>query len=1235
MNKLSIFIIAFLISIPLIGQDTTTITTFTYDSTARRAVFEFPNEGDSYEKILMEYAMRCHDLAVGNGATGCREWDYHCNTVLTDSTMVDSIIAYNPSYSFGTYEGDVLEYTSQQTYSFREIQQFETEVLGVENRNTVGIEAGVFDVKDLFDANNDYCKAQYLYTADQLLANGLAAGKINGLLFRIMEQGSKLDFLSIKLKNSNKSELDVSNPDLDGFQEVYFLNTEFTVGENDLVFYEPFEWDGVSNILIEISYTNTSDGAVNVVLGEKLTSNLGIISYGNDEYAAKFAGTHSLRLELEDFSSIEDEISVACWTFGDPNILPVNTYLFEGVDEKNQRQVNVHLPWGDEVVYWDCGNDGSGYDRINKGVPSSVYKDAWSFWTFTKNAATGEMHIYLNGELWHSGTAKNRKIDLKTFSIGSNKGANSFYYGLVDEFSIWNKALEAEEIQEIMHSSINALNPNYENLVSYFPFNEGAGSSTQDASANGNLETFSGVPAWSKNWGAETNKNFINSEYRPNIGLLQGDYNVSVNEIYVLDSTANAPLQVISYAVEGSDLFVVDTSYLFESGTFDIVSESSNSGSVTYETEGTLTIDELTHYRKTPARFELLSFITPYGNGLDLGPDGKRWTFDVSDFGPILKGKKELSIEGVGNNQEEMEIKFHFIKGTPPHDVLSIQNIWPIRTAGGVWYGFGYPDIVENRSFEERSVKLNPTASNYKVKTAVTGHGQNGEFTARTHFININGDEKEFEWSSWKECGDNPVYPQGGTWIFDRAGWCPGMATDVEEFDITEFVNQSDEVLIDYGINAVSNLADADYRPSVQLVSYGAPNFDLEAAIVEVQRPSKRVEYERANPACNNPIVVVQNNGETALTELEIIYQVPGAELASYTWTGELAFLEKEEIALPIDDPYFFRGGEEDKDNYFYAGIVSVNGTTDEVNENNFYRSGFNPSDVFDENIVINLKTNNWAHENSYSVTNPNGDVILDKDDLDANTTYDDEIDLETDGCYRFNLDDSGDSGLYFWYYTTAVSGQNQGGGYVRFQNASGANLKIFEADFGSFIDYDFAVYNNAPDSTDHKPLDSLFIERFNIVQDSIDMPIDTTDMPVDTTDMPVDTTDMPVDTTDMPVDTTDMPVDTTDMPVDTTEMPIDTTDVINGINDLGYKLFRSYPNPTESTLFIELHGYQEKQISLDLYNTLGQRLQNRKLENLPTIHTLEIDMRNLPPGLYYLKMYDGEKIRVKEIMKE
>ena len=61
--------------------------------------------------------------------------------------------------------------------------------------------------------------------------------------------------------------------------------------------------------------------------------------------------------------------------------------------------------------------------------------------------------------------------------------------------------------------------------------------------------------------------------------------------------------------------------------------------------------------------FQIMSFVTPYGLGLNFGVDGKTWYFDVTDFAPILKGNKRITMSGGGQWQEDMDIKFLFIGG--------------------------------------------------------------------------------------------------------------------------------------------------------------------------------------------------------------------------------------------------------------------------------------------------------------------------------------------------------------------------------------------------------------------------------------------------------------------------------------------------------------------------------------------------------------------------------------------
>ena len=143
----------------------------------------------------------------------------------------------------------------------------------------------------------------------------------------------------------------------------------------------------------------------------------------------------------------------------------------------------------------------------------------------------------------------------------------------------------------------------------------------------------------------------------------------------------------------------------------------------------------------------------------------------------------------------------------------------------------------------------------------ITGHGQEGEFIPRMHHVTV--DDTRYEWQVYKICSTNPLYPQGGTWVYDRSGWCPGAPPLETEYDLTNILAGHDSALFDYGVDLSGQAGgDSRYDPSNQVVSYGPPNFTVNAGIVGIERPSDRIAFGRINPACDLPIVVTcRNNG--------------------------------------------------------------------------------------------------------------------------------------------------------------------------------------------------------------------------------------------------------------------------------------------------------------------------------------------------------------------------------------
>lgn len=1206
MNKLiSLVIILLAVSSSVLAQDTILVQTFTYDSTSRRAMFDFPSDPNlTFEKILMEYSMRCHDAAVGNGQVGCGEWDYSCNTVLTDPATQDSARATHPSHVISNFGGETFDYTTVPTFAFELFEQKEVDPTDFTIDEMVQVGDGTEVMNSVLNGESLVSKSQFLYKGEELSDLGLNAGLIQGIQLESNGSSSVFNFMKIKMKHTEKEFLIPNEPDINGFQEVYFLNGEFNSDSNtqEFFFYEPFDWDGSSNIIFEISYTNNLPVTSVGLVGSNTAYVSGIVSNQNN-FAAKFNGSQFLDCPTDNFDSIEDEITISFWTKGNKDVLPINSTIFEGVDTNGLRQANVHLPWNNSNIYWDCGNDGSGYDRINTGATEDEIKGQWNHWAFVKHASDGFMGIYFNGELWHDGLDRTKMIDIHKFVMGGNVNMASPHYGLVDEFRVWDKALTTSEVKEFMHKKVDESHPYYENLVAYYDFVEGEGSVTQDQVDNGQVVEFSGVASWANYRGNELLNGFEESLIRPNLTFISGEGEPEVSNVLVLDSVQNTPSQVLVYEVEANNLIGVDTMYLYQAGEVQIFNEFGFViDSRFFPIEGTIDIETLTFYNRFDSRYEVVSFVTPYGNGLDLGQDGKMWTFDVTDLGPVLKGQKELSVELGGAYQEELDIRFVYIVGEPARDIVAIQNIWPILGANTTWSGFSYSSLADDSRMETRQVLMNPDAEAYKIKVAQTGHGQNGEFIPRIHFLNLHGGDKELTWSGWKECSENPVYPQGGTWIYDRAGWCPGMATDIIELEITDMVEPGELVELDYGINQVGNMSEANYRVSAQLVSYGPPNFTLDASILEVQRPSTRTEFDRYNPICSNPIIVLQNRGSETLESVNIIYQVEGGGIDSILWEGDLDFLETEEVVLPISDPYFFKTDESDAD--FYVGLKSPNNGQDQYCQNDTYRSRFKTSDVIDEEvIIINIKTNSLPNTNGYSVTNQDGEIILESETLSANTIYNDELDIVEDGCYSVYLYDNGDDGLSFW------NNPSQGNGYFRLARENGNNIKTFNADFGGFLAYNFAIYQDAPNNPDPEPLAEIF------AVDSLCVFVPTIDT------MEIDTMD--IDTMD--IDT--MMVDTMD--IDTMEI-----DTMTAINELPYRLFRTYPNPAGNQVWVELHAYHEREIQIELYNAMGQMILRESFYNESLILKKNIDLSKYDPGLYYIKLYDGDKMRVKELIK-
>jgi hypothetical protein len=1025
--------------------DTIVVQAFTFGS-PQDAWFVFPSDTTHFEKILMQYTLKCNPAQ----SPACGEWDYLTYTYLYKPTgLTDSSVVHQPLFLVNGSVKDTLSYSNTPTWNYTTAWQYFMVHNDTTLLNTFTSGTGSVISAQPFASSRPVSKTQYLWKASELLAAGMSAGNISGLQFYLQSLGSPLKNLCIRIKTTTLDSLADSTLEMTGFMEVYHCNASFgTTGWNSLQFLTPFNWDGTSNLLFEITYDNVLLGIDNTVLATDAGYPAGIFRSCSDRCVTFHNGAYISIPVNDSIAAMDSNVSVAFWAYGNPDYQPQDGTCFEALDASSNRVINAHVPWSNSNVYWDAGNAGATYDRINKAAATNEIMGQWNYWTFTKNALTGSMKIYLNGSLWHSGTGKINPLSaINKFILGKgNWSGSQSYEGRIDEFAVFGAELDQATIQDYMRKPVDALHPYYNKLFLYYHFDDGNYQTAADsASGNHDDATLISVDNSLKQ-ATDYIYGFTPTNIRPNVIFEQGIYTSHLDSVLVPDSVINVPLQVITYTDSINNPGVPeDTFMVWPAAYYNYVYDVNGnlSDSIWVSPDSTLLLSYYDYYNYFPQvlRFELARYITPYGNGLSLG-NGWTWTFDVSDYRTLLADSVHLA---AGNWQELLDMKFLMIQGTPSRDVLSIQNLWN----GGFNYGQS-GDPIENH-LTPLKILIPAGVQNARWKSRITGHGMDtpqncAEFCPKYHYFKVD-DSIRFTQLVWRDnCDLNPLYPQGGTWVYDRSNWCPGAEVWTYDFELSPYITPGDTVTLDHDAQPYTSTGGWDYyQIEDQLVTYGSPNFTLDAAIEKVLSPNTAQMWGRMNPICANPAIVIKNNGSTDLTSLTITYGINGATQSIYNWSGNLHFLETATVVL--DTFTWMQGASK-----FTVSISNPNSGTDQYAYNNTISTPFTYVPVMPSTFFIELKSNNYPAENAYELKDDAGNLIFSRNGLTANTTYRDTLTLGN-GCYEFRLTDSGEDGLTWWANT------GQGSGSIRFRSATTSQVyKNFNSDFGGEVYMQFTV---------------------------------------------------------------------------------------------------------------------------------------------------------------------------------
>lgn len=160
--------------------------------------------------------------------------------------------------------------------------------------------------------------------------------------------------------------------------------------------------------------------------------------------------------------------------------------------------------------------------------------------------------------------------------------------------------------------------------------------------------------------------------------------------------------------------------------------------------------------------YEIGRMLTPYGGAF--AKDWKfNWEVDVTDFSLLLRDSVEIVYNHTGYEPNKdrgwaVTVDFEIIKGTPVQEPISIQKIYD--------NSYRYGDSIRPIENELAPItfKAAKGADFARLRIVQTGHGMDrpdgcGEFCNKYRQVCYDGKLIDTR-SVWKECGDNPLYPQ-------------------------------------------------------------------------------------------------------------------------------------------------------------------------------------------------------------------------------------------------------------------------------------------------------------------------------------------------------------------------------------------------------------------------------------------------------------------------------------------
>jgi hypothetical protein len=223
-------------------------------------------------------------------------------------------------------------------------------------------------------------RIQTLYTAQELIEAGLAPGDITSMSYftTTLGDGATNANFTVRIGVTNQSVMTTTWVPTAAFTNVYgpVTHTHTPSGEQPINFTTPFEWDGTSNIVIDVSY-NGADLSNNAITFFTATANPMVVHSNSSGSAASTGTTTTTRLNLKLVGQ------VACSSARVPVIATVTTPPTFSLSSNAQT-----ICAGDSSATITISAGANDYDTFVWSPSTGVSGDAINGWTFNPTTTT-------------------------------------------------------------------------------------------------------------------------------------------------------------------------------------------------------------------------------------------------------------------------------------------------------------------------------------------------------------------------------------------------------------------------------------------------------------------------------------------------------------------------------------------------------------------------------------------------------------------------------------------------------------------------------------------------------------------------------------------------------------------------------------------------------------------------------------------------------------------------------